>query len=130
MIKEKFEKLFGQPEDILLSEEERGTITDFMVKFPEVWKIIKKYFYIKMNATSREMAKCKKEDLPKHQDHIHWSMSVLRDFQKIKEDYLRKEKKDNKLQKVKDFWYYVTSQDLRNESGKIKPGRVEGMEGR
>ena len=117
---EKFEKLFAPREDLVLSEEEKAMITDKLTKFPEIWKVDKKYIYNKINFLTRQLAKCKPEDLKSLQDRIELLQEIVADYERIKKDYLRKNQKPNTVAKVKDFFYYVTSQDVRDKNGKVK----------
>lgn len=113
-------KLFVQKDEVVLTEEERGTITDLVTIHPEIWKVIEKYLYNKVNVLTRKMVNCQPEELKIYQECIKSFLEPMKDFQKIKKDYLQKNKKGNKITKVKDFWYYVTGQDTRGPDGKIR----------
>lgn len=117
---EKFEKLFAPREDLLLDEEDRGAITDLLTKHPEIWRVEKKYIYNKINFLTRKLAKCKPEELQSLQDRIELCKEYVSDHEMIKKDYLRKSTKSNTVSRVKDLFYYITSQDIRDKNGKVK----------
>lgn len=120
MLKEKFEKLFAQREDLLLDDEDKGTITDKLSKYPEIWRVDKKYLYNKINFLTRKLATCNKEELEKYQFGIKILGEVITDQEMIKKDYLKKSLKPSTVGRVKDFFYYVTSQDVKDKDGKVK----------
>lgn len=120
MIKEKFEKLFAPREDLILTDEDRGLLADFLAKHAEIWRVEKKYIYNKMNILTRQLSRCRPEELKSLQDRIKLCEEFIADHEFLKKDYLRKNQKSNTVSKAKDLWHYITSQDVRNKQGQVR----------
>jgi len=108
------DKIFAPSEEVVLTDEEKMTICDFMRKNAEVWRVQKKYFYYKINKISRQLAKCTKEELPGLQEKLELYGEIMQDFEIIKKNGLLKEKKESKMkQTIKDTWFYISGQDIK-----------------
>lgn len=115
------DKIFSPSEEVVLTDEEKMTIADFMCKNEEVWRVQKKYFYYKINKISRQLAKCTKEELTGLQEKLELYGEIMSDFEQIKKNSLKKEKKDSRMQKaVRDTWFYITGQDIKEHKEVLK----------
>ena len=115
------DKLFAPKEDVILTEEEQAIIgANLMIDHPEIWRTERKYFYNRINECSRKMASCSKEELASLQDKVQLYIKIMRDFEQMKEKYLKNVRKKDKLKVVKDIWYYITNQDVKDHISALK----------
>lgn len=117
----KLKDIFTPPEETALTDEEKITIgSTLMIDNKEIWRVQRKYFYRKINDLSRKMATCSKEELPRLQDKIQLYGEIMNDHEHFKQFYLKKNKNVNRIKKVRDFFYYVTNQDIKDQLEHLK----------
>lgn len=119
---DKVKNIFAPREELVLSDEDRGLLSDLQTKHPEIYAVFRKYLYNKINIVSRKLITCKKEDLEILQDRSKAYLEIIKDFEEIKKNYLRMDKRDDKMNSVKKgFLWYVKNNDVRDrQTGKIR----------
>lgn len=119
---EKVKNLFAPREDIVLDDEDKGLISDLQTRHPEIYAAVRKYMFNKINIVSRKFVTCKKEELEMLQDRSKTYLEIIKDFEEIKKNYLRMDKKEDKMKSVKKgFLWYVKNNDVRDrQTGKVR----------
>lgn len=120
-IVEKLKNIFAPREEVVLDDEDKGLISDLQTRHPEIYAAMRKYLYNKVNVVSRKFITCKKEELELLQDRSKTYLEIIKDFEDIKQNYLKMERKEDKLQPVKkNFLWYIQNNDVKDKQGKVR----------
>lgn len=109
-------KLFSPKEDIVLTHEEEALFADFLIKFDKIWEVQQKYFYNKINVTTRKLVNCKKEETEVLQDKVKTYLEIMSDFEKIKKKSLKNAQGVSTVKVVKDLFYWIQSKDVKTKN--------------
>ncbi len=94
-----------------LGEADKEMIRDLVSKQSDLWEVIVKYLYDKANIQTRQLMNCTPEELPVLQEKSKTYLEMINDFGHIKDERVKLDSRQVKVQKVKDIWHYITGRD-------------------